>query len=77
MSINNVVTAIVCHPDRDDDSVHDNDDPFQRFGVTEEGLVLSDDADNSSMQIVLRYQKLIVTNDSLRLHAGACVSTSA
>ena len=50
MSINDVLNAVV----GDDDSVP-NDDTFQRFGVTEDGIDLSHDADESTVQDLLRY----------------------
>lgn len=44
LSINDVINAVVCHSDGDDDGVFD-DDTFQHFGVTEDGIDLSYDAD--------------------------------
>jgi hypothetical protein len=49
---------------------------FQRFGVTEDGIDLSYDADESTEQVLLRYRKLIVTNNSLDSLAGVGVTSA-
>ena len=75
LSINDAINAIVCRSEGDNDSVPD-DETFQRFGVTEDGIDLCYDADDSTVQISLRYRKLIVTNNSLQLLACARVASS-
>ena len=65
LSINDVINAVVCPSDGDDDAEVPNGNRFQRFGVTEDGIDLSYDADESTVQTSLNYQKLIVTNSLL------------
>jgi hypothetical protein len=48
-----------------DCSQHDHQG-FQRFGVTEDGIDLSYDASDCMLQIVVRYRKIIVTNEWLK-----------
>jgi hypothetical protein len=76
LSINDVINAVVCPSDGNDDAVAPNGDTFQRFGVTEDGIDLSYDADESTVQISLRYRKIIVTNNSLHLLAGVGVTSA-
>lgn len=76
LSINDVINnALVCHSDGDDDGEF-HDDTFLCFGVTVDGIDLSYDAHESTVQISLRYRKLIVTNDSLYLLAGVGVTNA-
>jgi hypothetical protein len=79
LSMNDVINAVVGRSEQGDDtsSVPSNDEAlFQRFGVTEDGIDLSYDVDESTLQISMRYRKLIVTNSSLHLLAGVGVTSA-
>jgi hypothetical protein len=52
--------------DNNSDCSHDEYQSFQRFGVTEDGIDLSYDASDGVLQIVVRYRKIIVTNEWLK-----------
>ena len=77
LSINDVLNAVICRSEGADDDAAPNDETFQRFGVTEDGIDLCYDADESLVQISMRYRKLVVTNNSLHLLAGVGVTSSA
>lgn len=79
LSINDVVNA-VCPSKRnetdDDEQRADSSSVcsvFQRFGVTEDGIDLAYDSSEGTLQILLRYRKIIVTNESLHSLSGAGV----
>ena len=80
LSINDVLNAVVCRSEEGDhDAAVPNEEqtPFQRFGVTEDGIDLTYDADESTVQISLRYRKLVVTNTSLPSLAGVGVTSAS
>jgi hypothetical protein len=54
------------HTDDDGSDSTRLDQSFQRFGVTEDGIDLSYDASDGILQIVVRYRKVVVTDEWLR-----------
>lgn len=82
LSINDVINVVVCRCSAEQQgngntSTFLNDETFQRFGVTEDGIDLSYDANESTLQISLRYRKLVVTRDSLHLLESVGVVASS
>ena len=78
LSINDVLNAVVCRSEEvDHNAVPNEEQTFQRFGVTEDGIDLTYDADESTVQISLRYRKLVVTNTSLASLAGVGVTSAS
>jgi hypothetical protein len=89
LCLNDVLNVIVCRDsataeEKDDDirttnsSSSDADscsshDRFQRFGVTDDGIDLTYDSSDGCLQIVLRYRKVVVTDESLPSLVGAGV----
>ena len=74
LNMNDVVNVVYPLEHDDDDDDHDSainadDDvvgrPFQRFGVMNDGVDLLYDGNDGILQVVLRYRKLVVTNQSL------------
>ena len=75
LNMNDVVNIVYfkANENDDDDDDHDStlnadDDvgrPFQRFGVMNDGIDLLYSENDGILQVVLRYRKLVVTNQSL------------
>jgi hypothetical protein len=80
LSLNAVVNA-VCplegNEADDDKSDYSACSVFQRFGVTEDGIDLAYDSLEGTLQILLRYRKLVVSNVSLHLLIGVGVVSDA
>ena len=78
LSLNDVLNVVVCPSKEDDATVADDTSecslcPFQRFGITEDGIDLSYDSLDGTLLISLRYRKVVVTNESLQSLAGVGV----
>ena len=78
LSLNDVLNVVLCPSNDDnvttDDDTHDGSSyPFQRFGITDDGIDLSYDSSDGTLQILLQYRKLVVTNESLQSLAGVGV----
>ena len=68
LNLNDVINVVCFSPDEILDSNHGNDtstSPFQRFSVMEEGIDLLYNANDCILHIVVRYRKVVVTNESI------------
>jgi hypothetical protein len=70
LSLNDVLNVVVC-PSAEGDETDNN--VFHRFGVTEDGIDMEYNSSEGTLQISLRYRKMVVTNESLSLLAGVGV----
>jgi hypothetical protein len=75
LALNDVLNVVVCPSQELVDDDNTNCSSFQRFGVTEDGIDLAYDSSEGTLQIVLRYQKVVVTNKSI--HSLAEVGVAA
>lgn len=86
LCLNDVLNVVVCHDsaaadENDDTSTNeasqsdgsDSSHQFQRFGVTDDGIDLAYDSSDGLLQIVLRYRKVVVTEESLPSLVGVGV----
>lgn len=64
LSLNDVLNAVVC-PSSEEEGDGSDDETFQRFGITDDGIDLAYDSQEGTLQISLRYRKFVVTNESL------------
>ena len=87
LCLNDVLNVVVCRQSSEDnvgdtssnDTLSDGSSlshRFQRFshGVTDDGIDLAYDSSEGLLQIVLRYRKVVVTNESLQTLVGVSVS---
>ncbi|KAI2506035.1 hypothetical protein MHU86_8356 [Fragilaria crotonensis] len=73
LCLNDVLNVVVGRDlsNADDDNADDNSSTsdgsrhFQHFGVSDDGIDLSYDSSDGFLQIVVRYRKVVVTDDSL------------
>ena len=74
LSVNDVLNVVLCSSEGRE--IYDNTDclSFQRFGVTEDGIDLAYDASEGTLQIVLRYRKVVVTSESIQSLADVGVA---
>ena len=78
LCINDVLNVVVCRnaplaiENADNDCSSTSSEEFQRF-VSDDGIDLAYDASDGFLQIVVRYRKVIVTDDSLPSLAGVGV----
>lgn len=79
LSVNDVLNIVLC-PSQGDSASGDDDESvitlcrFQRLGVTDDGIDLAYDSLEGTLQIVVHYRKLIVTNESLQCLVGVGVT---
>jgi hypothetical protein len=72
LCLNDVMNVVLCRSQEEEEATASDDDDsdssqrFQRFGVTEDGIDLSYDASDGVLQIVVRYRKVVVTNEWLK-----------
>ena len=82
LCLNDVLNVVVCRDSEGAEEAKDNNDSssdadscsshgFQRFGVTDDGIDLAYDSSDGLLQIVLRYRKIVVTDESLPSLVGA------
>jgi hypothetical protein len=62
LSMNDVINVVLC-PSQGD--LASDDDSFQRFGVTDDGIDLAYDHSEGMLQIVIQYCKVVITCESL------------
>jgi hypothetical protein len=79
LSVNDVLNIVLCPSQADSDSdngehVNPSSCRFQCLGVTDDGIDLAYDSLEGTLQIVVRYSKLIVTNESLQCLSGVGVT---
>ena len=70
LSINGVLNVVV-RPSAEGDKTDNN--VFHWFGVTEDGIDMEYNSSEGTLQISLRYRKMVVTSESLNLLAGVGV----
>ncbi|KAI2500990.1 hypothetical protein MHU86_13464 [Fragilaria crotonensis] len=74
LTVNDVLNVVSCPSQEQVDDNNTNCLPFQRFGVTEDGIDLAYDASEGTLQIVLRYRKVVVTSESIQSLADVGVA---
>jgi hypothetical protein len=74
LSMNDVINVVLC-PSQGD--LASEDDSFQRFGVTDDGIDLAYDHSEGMLQIVIQYCKVVITCESLQCVNGVGVTISA